>query len=193
MQYNGVRINHSSKVAMKKYFWDYVKLLSVAGAVIALDQWTKALLRARLELGETWVPSNWIGAFIQIVRTQNTGAAFSLGRGLGPLFAALAIAAAAAFLYFYPRILNSDLIPHAPNPARTRWIMPLALGLLLGGALGNLLDRLLQGQVTDFIWLRYFAIINVADIGITCGAAILILWVLILEHQAKKPAAPPVD
>ena len=62
------------------------------------------------------------------------------------------------------------------------------MGLLLGGAVGNLIDRILQGQVTDFISIRYFAVVNVADISITTGAAVLILWFLIQEYQAKKQA-----
>ena len=116
------------------------------------------------------------GPYLQFVHTQNTGAAFSLGRGLGPLFALLAAGVCAAILLYLPRLPSRDLA------------LRLALGLLLGGALGNLIDRILYGQVTDFISIRFFAIVNLADVSITCGAVVLFLWLWIKERRERKAA-----
>jgi signal peptidase II len=168
---------------MRKANWEYFGLMCAAGTIVILDQWTKTLLRSRLMMGETWVPWDWLRSIILIVRTQNTGAAFSLGRGLGPLFTLLAIGAVLAILFYYPRLTAMGLAPH------TLWMLRMAMGLLLGGAVGNLIDRLLYGQVTDFISIRYFAVVNIADISISAGAAVLILWLWIEERQAKKQAA----
>lgn len=166
---------------MKNAFKNYLFLFGVAGLVIALDQWTKVLLRSRLAVGETWSPWSWLAPYIQIVNTQNTGAAFSLGRGLGPVFGVLACVAVVALIYFYGRLFQSGLL------------LRIALALLLGGISGNLIDRLTQGTVTDFIAIRFFAIINVADISITIGTAMLILSFWLEERRLKKQGASSTD
>jgi signal peptidase II len=159
---------------VKKVNWTVVGLIGLAGVVIALDQSSKALLRSRLAMGEVWSPGGWLGNIIQIVRTQNTGAAFSMGSGLNPVFTALAIAASLAILVYALRLSPQDRF------------LAVGLGLLLGGIVGNLIDRLLQGHVTDFISVSYFAILNIADISISLGGATMILALLRKEQQEKK-------
>jgi signal peptidase II len=149
---------------MKKLLLNYLGLVGGAGAIIALDQWTKALLRSHLAMGDSWSPWSWLSPFIQIVHIQNTGAAFSFGSGFGLFFTCVATVAAVAILYYYP-----SLSGHGPA-------MRAALVFFLGGTLGNLVDRLRWGQVTDFISIRYFAVVNVADISITVGCVLLLLY-----------------
>jgi signal peptidase II len=152
-------------------------LLAIAGGVVVLDQWTKNMLRSRLVFGQNWPEQGWIAGLFKLARTENSGAAFSMGQGLGPLFMLLAIAASLALLYYYPRLPDDEPI------------LRVLAGLMLGGTLGNLIDRLTVGQVTDFIVIRYFAIVNIADISLTLGTAGLILWFLIKDAQEKKRAA----
>jgi len=113
------------------------------------------------------------------VRAENTGAAFSLGRGMGLLFIVAAFAAIFGILLYFPRFPRGDRL------------VQLAMGLLMGGAAGNLIDRLVFGHVTDFISVSYFAVINLADIWINLGVGFYILWVVraeILAHRRPPEA-----
>lgn len=150
----------------------YLGLLAVSGVVVLLDQWTKNLLRSQLALGESWPEGGWLLLF-KLVRTENSGAAFSMGRGLGLFFLLFSAAASVAILIYFPRLPEGEPL------------LFLGIGLLLGGTVGNLIDRLTIGQVTDFLAIRYFAVVNVADICITFGAAALILWFMQQERREK--------
>lgn len=141
----------------------YAGLLATAGIVLAIDQATKALVRSGLALGEAWLPFGPALPWVRVVHWYNTGIAFGLFGGGGPLFAVLAIAVALVIVYFYGRV------------GRGQGWLRLALGLELGGALGNLIDRLAFGYVTDFISVGGFAVFNVADSCVTIGVVILIL------------------
>jgi signal peptidase II len=137
----------------------------VAAIVIALDQLTKAIVRAKIDYLED------IDLFlgIQLTHTHNTGVAFSQLSGGGPLVVIIAIVALAALLGFFFTHL------------KTRWVW-LPTGMLLGGALGNLIDRIRLGWVTDFIDFPYWPAFNVADIAVTCGVIVL---VFVLEKGSK--------
>lgn len=161
---------------MRKLAYEYLYLLIPAGVVIALDQWTKSLLRSRMAMGDRWPEDGWWLGLFQIVRTENSGAAFSMGSGFGWLFMLFAIAASLFMLIYYPRLPQ-----HEP-------LLRGAVALLLGGTVGNLTDRITIGQVTDFFAIRFFAVINVADAAITLGVAGVILWTLLKEHQERKQA-----
>jgi signal peptidase II len=142
----------------------------LAAAVVALDQWTKALALRLLEHGE---PVSVTG-FFNLTLLYNRGAAFSLLSDAGGwqhwLFSGIALLVAALISVWLYRL-----------PARAR-LEPLALALVLGGALGNLIDRLRFGHVVDFIQLHYrelyWPAFNLADSAITLGAGLLILLVL---------------
>jgi signal peptidase II len=159
-----------------RYRW----LIFIAGGVILLDQVTKALIRQNLALYETWVPWPWLAPYARIVHWYNTGVAFGLLQERGQFFAILAVVVALAILYYYPRI-----------PAQETWLR-LALSLQLGGAIGNLIDRLTIGHVTDFISVGTFPVFNVADASITIGTALLILsvWLQERREQAARKATP---
>ncbi len=137
-----------------------VRALLVALGVLAADQATKALVRAQVPRGgeEAVLP------FLTLVNTRNSGIAFGLLQDAGPLLVIVALAALLGILAIF-----------AYNAGRPRiWI---AMGLLLGGALGNLLDRAVEGAVTDFIDLPAWPAFNLADVAITVGVVAMV-WLL---------------
>jgi signal peptidase II len=140
--------------------------LSVAAAVILLDQLSKLWIIDHFVFGETL----YVLSVFDLVLAHNTGAAFSFLHDAGGfqrwLFSGIAVAASVWIVW----LLRS----HA---AQT--LFALALSLILGGALGNLIDRIAYGYVVDFLAFHwdehYFPAFNVADSAITIGAALLIL------------------
>lgn len=164
---------------MLRRIWDYFVLFLVAGGVIALDQWTKTLVRTHLQFGEVWSPYKWLEPYARIVHWKNTGAAFGMLPGFSDLFTILAFVVAIAILYYYPQI-----------PRQER-LLRLALGLQMGGAVGNLIDRLTIGSVTDFISIGTFPVFNVADASISTGVAVLVLGVWLKERN--QPISPLPD
>jgi signal peptidase II len=158
-------------LTLKKYFKDYIFLFSLAGAIVALDQWTKYLVRQNLPFQAIWSPWPWLTPFARIVHWKNTGAAFGIFQGFGDVFTILAIVVSIAILYYFPQVPRRD------------WTLRLAMGMQLGGAVGNLIDRLFFGSVTDFVSVGNFAVFNVADASISIGVAILILGMLAKERQ----------
>lgn len=138
-------------------------MLGLAAAVVLVDQLTKAWALSALADG----PVHVVGT-LRLALTYNTGGAFGLGGGFVPV---LALAALAVVVYL---ILS--------GAASSRLPVALAMGLLLGGAVGNLADRvfrapgLLRGAVVDFVDLQFWPVFNVADMGITCGCVMLLLW-----------------
>jgi 23S rRNA pseudouridine1911/1915/1917 synthase len=128
----------------------YAELLGVACAVVAVDQSTKALVTDRLQFQTI----SLLGGAIDLAYTRNTGAAFSVLRNGGVLFAVIAVAVVAGILLYFRRL--------AAAPVTLR----LGLALVLGGALGNLIDRVRLGYVVDFIDLHWWPVFNVADSSI---------------------------
>lgn len=169
---------------MKRVWRDYLILVSVAAVIVALDQWTKWLVRTNLPFMGTWVPTGWewLSPYARIVNWNNSGAAFGMFQSGSLVFTVLAFIVAGAILYFYPRVEAND------------WPLRLAMGMQLGGALGNLVDRLtLGGKVTDFISVGAFPVFNVADASISVGVVVLILGVWIKERHDQKLAAAQVS
>jgi len=158
---------------------DYLILTGIAGAIIAFDQWTKWLVRENIEFGAQWLPEwlSWLSPFARIVHWANSGAAFGMFQNGNMLFTVLAFVVIIAIIYYYPRVEAED------------WSLKLAMGLQLGGAAGNLIDRLLVGRVTDFISIGTFPLFNIADSSISVGVAVLLLGVWIKERNEKKIAA----
>jgi len=161
---------------LKKYFWDYAFLLTIAGLIVLLDQWSKHLVRTNLAFSDMWAPWPWLLPYARIVHWQNTGAAFGMFQNLSPVFTVLAFVVAGAILYFFPKVPRSD------------WLIRLALALQLGGALGNLVDRLTRGYVTDFLSFGNFAVFNIADSSIFIGTLILILAMWLKERKQENPS-----
>jgi signal peptidase II len=161
---------------LKKYFWDYAFLLGIAGFIVLIDQLTKYLVRTQLPFAGSWSAFVWLEPYIRIVHWQNTGAAFGMLQGFGFIFAILAVIVSIAILYYFPRVPSNE------------WAMRLAMAMQLGGAVGNLIDRITVGTVTDFVSVGTFAVFNVADACISVGTVILILAVWDSERRQKKLA-----
>ncbi|MGB8252866.1 MAG: signal peptidase II [Anaerolineaceae bacterium] len=166
------------KPTKKKQILDYSLLVLVTALVVGLDQWTKELVRTKLAFSEMWSPWEWLAPYARIIHWDNSGAAFGMLQGYGGVFTILAIIVSIGIIYYYPRLDPDD------------WPMRVVLGMQLGGALGNLVDRLTkEGRVTDFISLGNFPVFNVADSSITVGTILLIslVWYRdIKERRAEK-------
>ncbi len=160
---------------MKKRFWDYFLLFGITIIIIILDQWTKSLVRTHIAVNYgVWSPWPWLTPYARIINITNTGAAFGIFQGFGNIFTLLAIVVVLAITYYFPKVPRED------------WPLRVARGLQLGGALGNLIDRLYQGHVTDFVSLGRFAVFNVADASISTGVAVLLIGVWFKERQEKR-------
>ena len=140
--------------------------LAIAAIVIVLDQLSKAAINSHFVFGESMV----VTGFFNLVLAHNTGAAFNFLSDAGGvqrwLFSAIAIVASVWIIWLLRKHQSEKLFS-------------FALAFILGGALGNLIDRIAYGYVVDFLdfhWGAYhFAAFNLADSAITCGAALLIL------------------
>jgi signal peptidase II len=141
------------------------------GAVVALDQAVKALVNGTLARGERVdvIPG------VDLVNVRNRGVAFGLFADGGALLVVLAAAALIALVAFF--------LTHSGRP-----LVWLPVGLLLGGAAGNLIDRARQGAVTDFIDPVLWPAFNVADVAITCG--VLTLLYVLEGAPARRQAEP---
>jgi signal peptidase II len=149
--------------------------LGLAALVIVLDQWSKAVVTGHFSDGE----SLGVTGFFSLVLAHNQGAAFSFLNDAGGwqrwLFSALAVAASVWIVWLLRRHEGQKLFC-------------FALALILGGALGNLIDRIAYGYVVDFLdfhWnADHFPAFNLADSAITCGAALL-LWDSFVNRTEK--------
>lgn len=138
----------------------FAKAGLVLVAVVVLDQITKVLVRHGIDVGE----EDSVLPAISLVHVRNTGVAFGAFSGGGLIVVALVAAALAALLYYFFTHLDKPLV----------W---LPTGMLLGGSIGNIIDRVRDGAVTDFVKLPAWPAFNVADMAITFGVLVL-LWVI---------------
>jgi signal peptidase II len=159
---------------LKRFLSDHTSLFLIAGTIILLDQATKYLVRTNLALGEVYRPDLWIAEFARIVHWQNTGAAFGMFQSLGTVFMILSMIVSGAIIYYYPQVPREDKL------------IRLAMAMLLGGAVGNLIDRLYQGYVTDFISLLEFPVFNIADACISLGVVVLFVGMWLQEREKKS-------
>jgi len=146
-----------------------VRFWLTAGFVLILDRFSKGWIMQNMNVGDGQAI---MGDLVYLRYIHNEGAAFGLMQGGGLLFvviAAVVIAGAVYFLFKY----------HLPPMAQ------YALGLITGGALGNLIDRVMYGSVVDFISVGWFPVFNLADCGIVCGGTLLVLWLYLLETGQK--------
>lgn len=139
-------------------------------AVVALDQLTKWGIRAWVDRGDS-VPDSGL---IRIVHFTNTGAAFGMLQGAGPLLVITSVVGMVAILVYLF------------NPGFAHPLMRTGLALMLAGAVGNLIDRLRTGEVVDFIKVPDFPAFNVADSAITVGVICLLFT---LFHDTEKKQA----
>ena len=157
-------------------------LFSVALAVVAIDQVTKAAVVTNLALYEAWAPIEALRDYFTIVHVTNTGAAFGILPGGGMLFLIIAFVVVGVIFYFYRQLTDQS------------WLVRLALGLQLGGAVGNLIDRLRLGYVVDFIDVKLsdtldWPVFNIADSSIVVGVGLLLILLWFVDRQQKKAEA----
>jgi signal peptidase II len=145
----------------------------VAVAVVALDQLTKFIVRSALSLGESFPEEG----FFRITHVENTGAAFGILKGQTAFLTLTTFFGLAAILLYYL------------YPPLEHGILRIALGLQLGGAVGNLSDRVTMGKVTDFIDVGPWPSFNVADSSIVIGVTAIVAFFVLSEgaRQRKLP------
>ncbi|WP_341301865.1 signal peptidase II [Lysinibacillus sp. FSL H8-0500] len=153
------------------------KYYGLAAFVILLDQWTKWLIVKNMEYGERialWDP--WFG----LLSHRNRGAAWGMLEGQIWLFSIVTIAVIGAIIYFYHK------------EAKGKPLFQVGLMLLLGGALGNFIDRLFRGEVVDFAdvlipIINYdFPIFNVADAALTIAVVLLMIGLIVEDKKEKR-------
>lgn len=154
-------------------------VIIVALLAIGADQYSKFLVESNLTLFEVYAPIPSLESVFRIFHIYNTGSAFGLFEGGGDYFRYLAIIVSLGILY-YNHVL----------PGQQR-LLRLALGLQMGGALGNMIDRFRLGHVTDFIDIGPWYIFNLADFFVVSGAVILgiLVWQESRELKAQQQAA----
>ena len=144
--------------------------------VTAIDQGSKAMIRSRMEVGETitvWDP------FLHFTYYENTGAAFSSFEGYGQWFVVIAVLLAGGVIYYRRKGMLRGVL------------MELGTGFLVGGALGNAIDRVVFGKVTDFIEVRSgHGIMNLADMAINVGV-VLMLIESFRAGRSRRPSSRP--
>ena len=164
---------------MKKFIKEYWMLFTIAGIIIILDQITKAIIRASIPFGGQWMPLEWLSPYFRFVHWENTGAAFGLFQGGGLIFAILAVIVTVFIVIYYPQIPKDEKL------------MRVAISMQLGGAIGNLIDRIVFGPVTDFISVGTFPVFNIADSSITVGVGIMILGLWLAERRERREKENP--
>lgn len=151
----------------------------IAIGVFTFDQLTKSLVRNNLAIGESWPNDDWL---VKITHVTNTGAAFGILQGQGLFLTVTAVLAIGAIIFYYA------------FPPLEHGLLRLALGLQLGGAAGNLVDRVRQGHVTDMFHFPHYPAFNIADSAIVVGLFVLAGFFILFEGQEKRrQAAAPAE
>jgi signal peptidase II len=147
--------------------WRGFLLPGVAVLTLVIDQISKRLVMTSLRPGESWNPVAALERWVSLTYVTNTGAAFGLFPDHAVLFMIIAVVVVTVIVFYYR---------HLPGD---QWLLQASLGLQLGGALGNLLDRLrYDGRVIDFIDFKIWPVFNVADSAVFIGVVILAFHLL---------------
>ena len=160
-------------------------VLAVAAVILVLDQWTKELIRQSIPDYTSIIPIPALGEYFIFEHVHNYGAAFGILQNQSNLFAVIAVVVSVAMLVYVYRL-----------PPEARMVRVL-LGLILGGALGNLIDRLNQGYVTDFVKMGipgvyYWPNYNIADSAIVVGVIAMGLYVVLDDLRKQRQQASAV-
>ena len=160
-------------IGLRKYF-----LLGViVGGLVLVDQWTKAWIDTNMRLYET---RPILPGLFELQYVRNTGAAFGFLSGSHadfriPFFIGISVVAIGVILYLFSKLEGSE------------WMAAVSLSLILGGAVGNLIDRIRLGEVIDFLLLHYrkfqWPAFNVADMAITAGVFLLLFRMVLMERR----------
>lgn len=147
----------------------------VALCVVAVDQFSKRFVDANLALGESWPSESWP---FRILHIKNTGAAFSMLQNQTLFLTVMSVVGLGAILLYF-RFRPSD------HP-----LLRIALALQLGGALGNLIDRVRYGEVTDLLKIPRWPVFNLADTAISIGVGTVIIFLLFVG-EGERPTHSP--
>jgi signal peptidase II len=164
-----------------------ILLFLTAALILATDQLTKYWVVSQLAPNTSLTLEPWLAPIFSVSYVTNSGAAFGLFQDSGTVFMLIALAVIAGIVYYALRLPARQVAAHA------------ILGMMLGGALGNLIDRFHYGHVVDFVDLNFWPLVtwpvfNVADTSIVLGVALLALLSLREERRAGgHPAEPPAE
>ncbi len=162
---------------MRKTLKAYGFLFLVGGSVLLADQAAKAWIETHVPFNQQITPIAAL-PWVRITNWHNSGMAFGLGQTWGAVLLALGAVYALGVLLAFPAI------------ARNGWWLRWGMAIQWGGALGNLLDRLRHGSVTDFIAVKQFPVFNLADVAISLSVAFLLLGELFADDE-PTPETPP--
>ena len=162
---------------MKQKTKSNLMLVLIALVVIALDQLTKRAVQQNLALGEALLvfPPR---EFVRIVHWVNTGAAFGMFQGGNAVLIGLTVAITLAILIYYQTLPEDHLFQR------------ICLALIVGGSIGNLIDRLTLGYVVDFVAVGRFPVFNLADSCVTVSVILLLISTIIEERKAQSTEKP---
>jgi signal peptidase II len=172
---NGLRPVSAAERSLAAGVTHWLGLAAIAMAAVAADQVTKHVIASQLRLGQS---VHVVGPF-SLHHVQNTGIAFGLFANSTVVITLLTTLAVAWMVWFFAR-------SGARHP-----VLPTALGLLIGGSVSNLADRIRLGHVTDFLDFRYWPAFNLADSFICVGVAILLLTLLAADREPRRPRSRP--
>jgi signal peptidase II len=163
-----------------KRYW--IRPGTIALALIAADQVTKAVILRTLPVEGASLPV--LGDWLRLTLVHNTGVAFGLFQGFPHVFTVTSILISIGAVFFYRYQL----------PHNQPWVQT-SVGMIVGGAVGNIIDRVRQGYVVDFIHIAWFpGIFNIADAAITIGVGMLAGYLLLLgDTEPRRHPAPDDD
>lgn len=149
----------------------YMKYSLLAAGIILVDQLTKLWIRLHMNVGESF---NVLGEFFRITYVRNHGAAFSMLSGERLLLVMIPIVVVVGALWYFLRHKDKH------------WLFYTAWAMIIAGGIGNLIDRIAFGWVTDMLDFSIFPpVFNVADIGVTVGCGLFVLYTLMEERLQK--------
>ena len=147
------------------------KFLGIIVLMLGLDQVSKWLVRDAMDLGQS-IPI--ISSLMSLTYIENRGAAFGIMAGGRVLFIALTF------------LLLAFLLWYRHQNKHQSFLLEISTGLIIAGALGNLIDRIVKSSVTDFIDFHFFPIFNVADIVVTCGVFLMAVFIFKDENKSRN-------
>ncbi len=164
-------------------------ILLVALVIIGLDQWTKGMVRSSIPDYTSLIPIPALGEYFVFEHVHNYGAAFGILQGHGEFFIIVAFIVSAVIFVYAARSLPAD-----------QKAIRVLLGMEMGGAIGNVIDRINQGFVTDFVKMGipgvyYWPNYNIADSAIVLGViglAVLLVWQDVKQARAKSEESQPL-
>lgn len=159
----------------------WLVIAGTAIGVVLLDQLSKVWVERNLAIYESLTPFPALAKVFTFTHFTNTGAAFGLLRDQSILFVVIGVVVIASIVVY------SRYLPH------DQFLVQFALGLQLGGALGNMIDRVRQGHVTDFIYFHFWPAFNIADASIVIGVILLGWTMLRMSNEPSTEAAVDAD